>query len=169
MSIDYKEFEMLLRSFEKTQRSYDKFLHQFLTQMGLRVLGKTKARTPRDLGAGGGLVSRWELTNVYRDGDDLCIDLFNPLEYASFVEDGHMQHKRFLPLSVIEARPTPHGRKFVASVRAKYGPKVKGVMLKEKWIPGHHMARVSLNEVNKEIPARYKKAFEEFLKSLGAV
>jgi hypothetical protein len=43
------------------------------------------------------------------------------------------------------------------------------MMLKEKWIPGHHMARISINKVERELPARYDRAFKEFIKGLGVV
>jgi len=39
-------------------------------------------------------------------------------------------------------------------------------MLEEKWIPGQHMARVSITKVEREIPKRFEKAFNEFVKGL---
>ena len=165
MSMKFEDFKDLAQEFETLAYDYENFLRQFLLQMGLRALGQAKSLTPRDLGAGGGLISKWELSDVQRVGDELYIEVFNSAEYASFVEDGHMQHKRFLPLRYLDK--SPHGRQLAAELKAKYGPDTEGVMLQEKWIPGFHMAKISINKIEKELPRRFQKAFEAFLKSKG--
>ena len=51
------------------------------------------------------------------------------VEYALYVNDGHVQHRRFLPISYLSA-----------GGRGKYiqPGNTKGIMLKEKYIPGKH-------------------------------
>jgi hypothetical protein len=44
-----------------------------------------------------------------------------------------------------------------------------GVMLQEKWIPGVHMARISITKLEFEIPKKYEKALKEFMSGLGAM
>lgn len=51
------------------------------------------------------------------------------VEYALYVNDGHVQHKRFLPIRYLSAG----GRsKYVKSQNAK------GIMLKERYVAGKH-------------------------------
>ena len=153
MSMDFKEFQDLLDSFKEVQKQHEAFLRKFLTEMGMRALAQTKKLTPVDTG---NLRNNWELSQVYRKGDELYIVLFNPTEYASFIEDGHMQYSRWVPGEW-------RGDRF------EYIPGAKtGMMLKEKWIPGHHMARISINKIEREIPKRYEKALKQFMKGLGA-
>lgn len=153
MSMDYRQFEDLLDSFKQVQKQYEAFLRKFLTEMGMRALAQTKKLTPVDTG---NLRNRWELSQVYRKGDSLYIVLFNPVEYANFVEDGHMQRARFVPGKWVN-------NQFVYESEAK-----EGMMLKDKWIPGHHMARISISKIEREIPKRYEKALQQFMKGLGA-
>jgi len=82
--------------------------------------------------------------------------LFNPVEYASFVEDGHMQRARFVPGSFL-------GNKFEYIEGYPFG-----MVLSNKWIPGHHMVRISISKIEREIPKRYEKALQQFMKGLGA-
>ena len=152
MSFDCKEMQKLLDGFKNVQAKHETFIRNFLKEMGFRAMAQTKALTPVDTGE---LRNRWELSDVYRQGDTLCIVLFNPQEYASFVEDGHMQHRRFVPGEF-------SGGKFT------YIPGYnKGMMLTEKWIPGRHMARISITKIEQEMPMRYKRALKQFMSSLG--
>ena len=162
MSMDYSQFEDLLDSFKQVQKQHEVFLRKFLTEMGMRALAQTKKLTPVDTG---NLRNRWELSQVFRKGDSLYIVLFNPAEYASHVEDGHMQRRRFLPIEYLDS---PKSAKMVASIKQKYGEDAKGIMLQDKWIPGYHMARISVSKIEREIPKRYEKALQQFMKGLGA-
>ena len=153
-ALDYREFEKLLANFKEVQKSYDQFIRSFLTEMGMRAIAQTKKLTPVDTG---NLRNNWELSQVYRKGDELYIVLFNPTEHASFIEDGHMQYSRWVPGEW-------RGDRF------EYIPGAKtGMMLKEKWTPGYHMARISINKVERELPKRYDRAFKEFITRLGVV
>lgn len=153
-TFDYREFEKLLANFKDLQKQHEVFIRNFLVEMGMRAIVQTKKLTPVDTG---NLRNNWELSQAYRKGDELYILLFNPTEYASFIEDGHMQRSRWVPGEW-------QGDRF------EYIPGAKtGMMLKEKWIPGHHMARISINKVERELPMRYGRAFKEFIKGLGVV
>ena len=163
MAMDFREFQNLLDSFKEVQKQHERFIREFLTEMGMRALAQTKKLTPVDTG---NLRNSWELSQVFRRGDELYIVLFNPVEYASHVEDGHMQRRRFLPIQYLEGSPA--SAKMVASIKQKYGDDVKGVMLQDKWIPGHHMARISITKIEREIPKRYERALKQFMRGLGA-
>ena len=57
------------------------------------------------------------------------------VEYALYVNDGHVQHRRFLPISYLSA-----------GGRGKYiqPGNTKGIMLKEKYIPGKQDSSIIL-------------------------
>lgn len=161
MAVDFRQFEKLLQRYTVLQDKHEEFLNKFLLEMGMRTIAQTKKRTPVDTGT---LRNRWELSKVEKVGDSLEVTIFNPLEYASWIEDGHIQKRRFVKFEYLE--DSISGRNAIAGWKAKYGDKSKGIMLNDKWIEGHHMARISITEIQKEIPTRYKKAFDEFLKGL---
>lgn len=151
-SFDYEEFKGLTDKFKNLQKEHEAFLRSFLTEMGMRAMAQTKKLTPVDTGR---LRNAWELSQVFRKGDELYIVLFNPVEYASFVEDGHMQRNRFVPGSFL-------GGKF------EYIPGYPfGMLLQNKWIPGYHMARISVTKIEQELPKRYNRAFQQFIKRMG--
>lgn len=161
MPMEYSQFRELLRSMESLQRQHEAFLREFLLEMGLRLMAQTKKLTPVD---NGDLRRSWELKDVMQAGNSLYIELVNPQEYASFVEDGHRQTKRFLPIEYLEQ--SKNSKPYLNYLYEKYGDDIPGVMLHEKWIPGHYMARISIQKIEREIPKRYKRAFAEFLKGL---
>ncbi len=135
MGLDSREFQEFVGRFKALQKKHEAFIRNFLTEMGLRALAQTKALTPVDTG---NLRERWELSQVFRKGDSLYVVIFNPVTYASFVEDGHMQHKRWVPGEW-------------AGKRFKYiKGHDKGMMLTERWVPGYHMARISINKIERE-------------------
>lgn len=151
MGLDSREFQEFVGRFKALQKHHEVFIRNFLTEMGLRALAQTKSLTPVDTG---NLRERWELSQVFRKGDSLYVVIFNPVTYASFVEDGHMQHKRWVPGEW-------------AGKRFKYiKGHDKGMMLTERWVPGYHMARISINKIERELPKRYDRAFKEFIKGL---
>lgn len=128
MSFDYTDFKKLLAETKLLQKEYDAFLRKFLKEMALRALAKTKKRTPVDTGD---LRNHWEVSDIFRRGDELVVYLSNVLDYASYVEYGHLTSNR------------------------------------ERWVEGYFMATVSVADIDKELPARYEKAFRNFYGGLG--
>lgn len=45
----------------------------------------------------------------------------------------------------------------------RYVPEI-GVRLKKDWVEGKFMLTLSIDEIQKQIPARFDKAFKEFIK-----
>lgn len=79
---------------------------------------------------------------VVRKGDNLEITIYNPLEYASFVEYGHRQDAgRYVP--------------------------VIGKRLKKVWVNGHYMATIAIKDVEDKLPARFEQQFKTWINSLG--
>jgi len=59
MGFDSREFQELLNKLKSLQIHHEKFIRNFLTEMGLRALAQTKSLTPVDTG---NLRERWELS-----------------------------------------------------------------------------------------------------------
>lgn len=76
------------------------------------------------------------------------------VEYALYVNDGHVQHRRFLPISYLSA-----------GGRGKYiqPGNTKGIMLKEKYIPGKHFLENGMRQAE----SRLKTIGESFMQQIG--
>lgn len=156
MAFDSRQFEKMLKSTKELEAKNATFVRDFLMEMGARAWAQTKKLTPVQTG---NLRNKWELSGVFMISKDvLGVVIFNPVEYASWVEDGHMQRARWVP-------GTWKGKgdrsKFIYIPGAK-----TGMLLRDKWIPGQHMARVSIAKVQMEIPARYERAFKQFAEGI---
>lgn len=149
----YDEFTNLRKTLQKQEADFDKFVRDFVTMMGMRLIAKTKALTPVITGD---LRDSWELTKVTKVGDTYQIDMVNHMDYASFVEDGHIQRRRWLP-GVWKT-----GKKGGSTFEYVKGAKT-GMMLTYRWIPGQHMARISLSKIEKTMQPRFERAFKEFM------
>ena len=85
----------------------------------------------------GDLRNHWQLDGMSREGDVLKCWFVNSMYYATFVEYGH-------------AKPYKSGA-------AEGSP---------DWVEGYFMMTVTLDQIQREMPARYEAAFRHFLKSL---
>ncbi len=76
------------------------------------------------------------------------------VEYAIYVNDGHVQHKRFLPISYLSA-----------GGRGKYikPGNTKGIMLKEKYVPGKHFLENGMRQAE----PRLKSIGESFMREIS--
>lgn len=85
----------------------------------------------------GDLRNHWKLDGINRNGDELQVWFVNPMYYATFVEYGH-------------AKPYKAG--------AAPGS--------ADWVEGYFMMTVSLEVIQRNMPARFNKEFDEFITSL---
>lgn len=85
----------------------------------------------------GDLRNHWKLDGITRNGDTLEVWFVNPMKYATHVEYGH-------------AKPYKAG--------AAEGS--------ADWVEGYFMMTVSLEIVQRNMPARFNQQFEAFLASL---
>lgn len=88
----------------------------------------------------GDLRNHWQLDGMSREGDTLKCWFVNPMHYATFVEYGH-------------AKPYRAGA-------------VEG---SEDWVQGYFMMTVTLDHIQKSMPARFDKQLGIFLQSLGVL
>lgn len=86
----------------------------------------------------GDLRNHWKLDGINRNGDELQVWFVNPMYYATFVEYGH-------------AKPYKAG--------AAPGS--------ADWVEGYFMMTVSLEVIQRNMPARFNNEFDQFITSLG--
>lgn len=87
-SFDYSGFKDMAKSFQKAldERVIERWIREFLLEMAFRAERKIKKRTPVDSGH---LRRNWQVGNVEKRGNAYVVEIFNNIEYASFVEYGH--------------------------------------------------------------------------------
>ena len=82
---DYDAFVKMHRSMLKMQAELDEFLEGFLIKQALIALRLVRPRTPVDTGT---LRRSWQITDVQIYDSYMTVSLVNPIEYASFMENG---------------------------------------------------------------------------------
>lgn len=87
---------------------------------------------------GGTLRREWKMTKATRQGDDYVGLVSNSTEYALYVEEGHRQQP------------------------GRYVPAL-GVFLKNSWVPGRHMLRISEDEMRSEMTSILQDMLDHYL------
>lgn len=101
------------------------------------------------------LVSKFQIGVVTPDEAEIGTNV----EYAIYVNDGHVQHRRFLPISCLSVK----GRKKYIHAKGKKRKQVKGIMLKEKYIPGVYFLENGMEQAK----PRLKRLGESFMEQIG--
>ena len=85
---DDREIQNFFKNFAKNANRNDVklILEKHLTKVGNIVRDETKARTPVK---SGDLRRGWKKTNVSFNGQEASIEIYNNIEYAGFMEEGH--------------------------------------------------------------------------------
>lgn len=91
MGFDYSGFIELRDELVRIEKGFDFFINDFLLKQALNALAKTKNNTPVDTGW---LRENWFVGATKRNGDSIEIVIYNNVEYASFVEYGHLTRDR---------------------------------------------------------------------------
>lgn len=141
MSLDFTEFVKLRDKFVEAERELNDLLYNFIIEEALRTLTLTKENTPVDTGY---LRNMWQVGDVKRSGQYLIVEIYNNVEYASHVEDGHRQ--------------TP----------GRYVPAI-GKRLVARNVRGVHMARLAIKAIEKEMPSRLENLLANWLNSLEEI
>lgn len=148
---DHSEFDKLKDKLGHAQAELDKFMREFLLEMAMRALRKTKKRTP--VGSGD-LRRKWAVGDVVKVGDCYQVEIYNPLEYASYVEYGFRAH--FVP-------GYWSGNNFVYDRNSK-----EGMYVGEKggWVEGRFMATIGMKEIERSLPKYLEKRQAELLRRI---
>lgn len=82
---DYSQFVELYRTMEETQTQLSDFLSDFLLKQAAVALRLVRPMTPVDTGT---LRRMWQIADLQVYGSFIAVYLVNPMEYASFMEEG---------------------------------------------------------------------------------
>ena len=85
MGFEYEEIKIMRRQIADLRRATHEAGMKVAKRIALLAIRKVKKMTPVDTGD---LRQNWKF-DVVKRGDTYTIFIFNDLEYASFVEDGH--------------------------------------------------------------------------------
>lgn len=159
--VDYRELEKLRENLEKLQKvDMEAFCKQMSKELAARLLSRVKKRTPvgeyetityqtkdgreltfNDGMQGGTLRNNWKTSEIVYRGGEYRITIYNPLNYASYVEYGHRQEVgRFVPQI--------------------------GKRLKAGWVEGQFMLKISEEEVQALAPKLLEKRLNEKLREV---
>ena len=157
--VDYRELEELRDKLEQFQKvDMDAFCSKMAKEIAARLLRRVKQRTP--VGDtpdwvdakvqekywqgyhGGTLRDNWKIKNtVTKRGIVYEIEIFNPIEYASYVEYGHRQQV------------------------GKFVPQI-GKRLKSGWVEGQFMLKISEEDIQRIAPKLLEKRLNEELRRI---
>lgn len=153
-----KELQKELNGLDK---NVDLFVQSCAKELAARLLRKVIKRTPvgdysdtydlEDDGEkkflvmsdkqGGTLRKGWTAGEIRKDGNNYVIEIFNDVDYASYVEYGHRQ------------KP------------GRYVPAI-GKKLKKAWVKGHFMMTISEQEIQQAAPQILERKIEKFLRGV---
>lgn len=150
---DFSQFEKFAKSWQDTYEDFDNFIKVFLLEMALRAVAKIKPRTPVDTGA---------LRNTWGIGDQ-ALQVGRTTEQA---KSAFEQKATIDSVNVV-------GNNFEITIWnlmdyasfVEFGHRTPG----GGWVEGRFMMTISIDEVARQIPARFNKAFKTYLASKGAV
>lgn len=133
INIKYDGIKNILNQMESLQVKTREITMKCCHRLALRAVSIAKKGTPV---MDGDLRKSWAASNPVMNGNVASCEMTNNMHYASWVEDGHRQVKRWVPGSLM-------GNRFIYN-----GNSESGMMLKPKWIPGFHMGRRAINNID---------------------
>jgi hypothetical protein len=146
-------FEDLEKKLYGAIENYDEFKHKELQRIGLMYQTEVKRECPVDTGW-----LRAHIDIVKVSADNMSVTVGTNVEYAKFVEEGHMQHERWLP------------GYFRANGGFQYLPRAeangRGIKLKEKFIPGRWFFRNSLKKLRPKLKKEIQDFYDYMLKQI---
>lgn len=120
---------------------------EILSKLGFIAEAEVKKNTPVDKGRLRSSIN----TQVVSDNKAI---VGTNVDYAEAVENGHVQHKRFLPAQYLDS---VKGSQYL-------GDNQKGIMLKEKFIQGAHMFSKGFQSARPKM----RRALNKWLTDLSA-
>lgn len=151
-SFDYSQFEKYVNNFEKMTDEFELFLKQFMLQMAQRVISRVKPRTPVDTGA---LRASWGIGNqsiALRSVGDTDLLEFDP-ENSTVADISAVGNNFEVTIW--------NGMEYASYV--EYGHSTQS----GAWKNGYFMLTISVDEIEKQMPSRFKSEFIKFCKNKG--
>lgn len=143
MAYDYSEFARFVKQYTNLNKEFEEWLIKFIKAEAVKFIFTVKPLTPVDTGD---LRDHWRITNVYREGSEICAVIENSMEYASYVEYGHAKPYRSAKFRPKENHPNPSG---------------------PDWVAGRFMMTITVDKIEREMPRDFENAFRHFLSQNG--
>ena len=162
MKKNFKKLKQFEANLEALNEHKDLFIRQMANELATIFFTEVKKRTPvgkgtfevvgkikrgknkgkvklKKISQGGSLRRSWYITKAIKHRNYYIASIVNPMEYASYVENGHRQKVgRYVP--------------------------VLGKRLKTNFVEGHHMMKLSPKLVEQEGYAYVQQRFYDFLR-----
>lgn len=129
--IDTRELEQFTQNLQALGRNTQPFLEACSQEIGIKLLARAKQNTPVQTGH---LRNHW----YARKGQRYQFTIYNPTEYAHYVEYGHRQ--------------TP----------GRYVPAI-GKRLKRGWVNGRFMMSKAVDDLAPQVPAMLQQRLAQAL------
>lgn len=138
MTVDFSQFIEYCNKYSEMTNEFETWLENWIYEMAERVIARTKPRTPVRTGQ---LRDAWTIGEIRRSENGIEVDILNSKKYASYVELGHAG------VYIPDLGVTMH--------------------TKTKFTPGKFMLKISMNEIQEQMPKRFDRDFKAFLKEKG--
>jgi len=144
---NFKKIKQLQKKMEQASREgvTQEVVEKAVYEIANKTLAQTKRRTaPSDTGH---LRRNWNLTSINKEEDHTFVEIYNNVEYASFVENGH---------------------RGVAVMIEKDGEKIgyRVMHVDDHWTEGRFMLRNSIEAVSGQVETITQKHVRNYLKEL---
>lgn len=149
IKIKYDGIKNILNQMESLQLKTREITMKCCHRLALRAVSIAKKGTPV---MDGDLRKSWAASKPVMNGNVASCEMTNSMDYASWVEDGHRQVKRWVPGSWM-------GNRFIYN-----GNSESGMMLKPKWITGFHMGRRAINNIEANAQKYVKNDLDVIMK-----
>jgi len=150
---DFSELEKFFKNWTDAYNDFDEFLRKFLLEMALRAIAKIKPKTPVDTGA---LRNTWGVGDQALQVGRQTGEALSAFEQVATIESVEVVGDNF----VISIWNLMDYASFV-----EYGHR----LVNGAWQDGRFMMTLSIDEVQRQMPARWDKALKAYLQSKGAV
>ena len=154
-SFEIPGFEEFMQRAERVADQFDAkkmiLITDLLNICNEQILPKIPVDTSR-------LVSSFQIGTVTPDWGETGTDV----EYALYVNDGHVQHRRFLPATYLSAK----GRRVYLKNNKGSKGEPKGIMLKERYIPGVFFLENGMKEAEPRLKTKGLSWLEEIAREI---
>lgn len=152
---DFSQFERLANNYNNATKDLETFLKKFLLEMAFRVIAKVKLRTPVDTGA---LRAMWGIGSqnlvIKSRTDSYGNEIISLDEENSTIATIDMIGNNFEILIW-------NGMDYASFI--EFGARNRD----GSWRQGYFMMTISIDEVNRQMPLRFDKAWKQFLSERG--
>ncbi|RXZ77252.1 HK97 gp10 family phage protein [Paenibacillaceae bacterium] len=154
---DFSEFKRMKKNLENADQHIEQFIRDFVHEMAMRAFRKIRKRTPS---SNGQLRRAWTVGEVIKTGDSYTVEIFNNLEYASYIENGFRAH--WIP-GIWEGNTF----RYIAGYKPPKGePGGMYVGPKDGWVEGKFMLAISMKEIERALPGYLQRRQNQLLEDI---